>query len=69
MINMPIGKIHRTHILDIYQENGVGNDSNILIHKVLNAMFNYAASEEMIRCNYAKGCKRTRYFQLRREMH
>ena len=47
MANMPIGKICRTHILDTYQamqENGAGNGSIILLHKVLNAMFNYAES-------------------------
>lgn len=59
MANMPIGKIRKTHILDTYQEmqaNGVGNGSIILIHKVLNAMFNYAESEDMVRRNYVKGC-------------
>ena len=59
MANMPIGKIRRTHILDTYQamqENGAGNGSIILLHKVLNAMFNYAESEDMVRRNYAKGC-------------
>lgn len=56
---MPIWEIRRTHILDAYQEmqdNGVGNGSIILIHKILNAMFNYAESEDMVRRNYAKGC-------------
>ncbi|MDE5781987.1 MAG: hypothetical protein K2I03_11040 [Lachnospiraceae bacterium] len=38
------------------QANGVGNGSIILLHKVLNAMFNYAESEDMVRKNYAKGC-------------
>ena len=59
MANMPIGKIRRTHVLDTYQamqENGAGNGSIILLHKVLNAMFNYAESEDMVRRNYAKGC-------------
>lgn len=59
MANMLIGKIHRTHILDTYQEmqeNGTGNGSRILIHKVLNAMFNYGESEDMVRRNYAKEC-------------
>ena len=59
MAQMPIEKIRRTHILDTYQEmqkNGTGNGSIILIHKVLNAMFNYAESEDMIRRNYARGC-------------
>lgn len=59
MASMPIGKIRKTHILDTYQQmqvNGVGNGSIILLHKVLNAMFNYAESEDMVRKNYAKGC-------------
>lgn len=48
MANMPIGKIRKTHILDTYQQmqaNGVGNGSIILLHKVLNTMFNYAEFE------------------------
>lgn len=56
MANMPIGKIRKTHILDTDQQmqvNGVGNGSIILLHKVLNAMFNYAESEDMVRRNYA----------------
>ena len=40
------------------QADGVGNGSIILLHKVLNAMFNYAESEDMVRRNYAKGCTR-----------
>lgn len=59
MARMPIGKIRKTHILYTYQQmqaNGVGNGSIILLHKVLNAMFNYAESEDMVRKNYAKGC-------------
>lgn len=56
---MPIDTIRKTHILDAYQEmqeNGVGNGSIILIHKVMNAMFNYAESEDMVRRNYVRGC-------------
>lgn len=58
MANIPIGKICKTHILDTYhqmQKNGVGNGSIILLHKVLNAIFNYAEFEDMVRRNYAKG--------------
>lgn len=63
MVNMPIGKIRKTHILDTYQQmqaNGVGNGSIILLYKVLNAMFNYAESEDMVRRNYVKGCTKER---------
>lgn len=68
---MPIGKIRKTHILDTYQQmqtNGVGNGSIILLHKVLNAMFNYAESEDMVRRNYTKGCtKESRIYNNKRE--
>lgn len=57
--NMQIQAVRKTHILDCYQEmleDGVGNGSIILMHKVLSAMFNYAVSEDYIRRNYAHGC-------------
>lgn len=56
---MPIQAVRKTHILDCYQEmleDGVGNGSITLIHKVLSAMFNHAVSEDYIRRNYAHGC-------------
>lgn len=37
-------------------EDGVGNGSITLMHKVLSAMFNHALSEDYIRRNYAHGC-------------
>lgn len=56
---MSIQAVRKTHILDCYQEmleDGVGNGSITLIHKVLSAMFNHAVSEDYIRRNYAHGC-------------
>ncbi len=56
---MSIQAVRKTHILDCYQEmqeDGVGNGSITLIHKVLPAMFNHAVSEDYIRRNYAYGC-------------
>lgn len=57
--NMQIQAVRKTHILDCYQEmleDGVGNGSITLMHKVLSAMFNHALSEDYIRRNYAHGC-------------
>ena len=57
--NMQIRAVRKTHILDCYQEmleDGVGNGSITLMHKVLSAMFNHALSEDYIRRNYAHGC-------------
>lgn len=57
--NMQIQAVRKTHILDCYQEmleDGVGNGSIILMHKVLSAMFNHVLSEDYIRRNYAHGC-------------
>ena len=45
--NMQIQAVRKTHILDCYQEmleDGVGNGSITLMHKVLSAMFNHALS-------------------------
>ncbi len=57
---IPIQVVRKTHILDCYQEmqeDGVGNASITLIHKVLSSMFNHAVSEDYIRRNYAESIK------------
>ncbi len=44
---MQIQAARRTHILDCYQEmteDGIGNGSITLIHKVLSAMLNHAVA-------------------------
>jgi len=56
---MQIQAARKTHILDCYQEmteDGVGNGSITLIHKVLSAMLNHVVAEDYIRRNYAHGC-------------
>lgn len=71
MINMPIGRNRKIHILDIYRQmqvNGVGSGNIVLLHKVLNTMFNYAESEDMVRHNYSKGCtKKMEIYNTKRE--
>lgn len=41
-------------------EDGIGNGSITLTHKVLSAMFNHGVSEDYIRRNYAYGFTKTK---------
>ncbi|MDR2833377.1 MAG: site-specific integrase [Streptococcaceae bacterium] len=54
-----ISDLRKSDVLNLYQDllnNQVGKGSIILMHKVINALLNYAVSEDYIRKNYAKGC-------------
>lgn len=57
--NMEISLLRRHHFINLYQDminDGVGNGSIVLLHKNICSILNYAANEDYIRKNYAKGC-------------
>lgn len=58
-VNIPINSLRKHHFITMYQDmqdDYVGNGNIILLGKVICAVLNYAASEDFIRKNYAKGC-------------